>query len=346
MVKTMNKLYRCNLAGISFAMEDNPELKDLDIIGCTLSLVKRPNEYDANAIAVEDVEGNHFGYMGRGKNQDMAALAIKFYAEKNEDNRIWCPCDVVDQAYASYDKQGKKHFHKERFDGELGSLTVQFEIPDEVRDYIRVSSFVKALDDSFGADHLIRWAFNQGTTYDNYKDKLDELSVAGTDLHDSIEEYFRKEENFQPKKEIGQDCLPKGFDHFVKRFKPKAVLDKYHKLCFERRFYDSKLGVTGKYDALLYMNDKLTVCDYKSASACRLSMKLQVSIYAYNLMKEFPGIEQAMVICWGNKKNKCGYSVTKLDKATIIKYYNMMIKLSEIINELGIKARGNKCIRA
>ena len=346
MVVTVNKLYRCNLAGISFAVDENSEIENVDIVGCELALSKKPNPYDENAIAVVDFEGNHFGYMGRGKNQDMAALAIKEYSRKEGAYRSWCPCTAVDQSYVSIENDGSKTFHKEHLTNSvLGSVTVEFEIPCETKSYIRVSSFVKALDDSFGGDHLIRWAFNQGKSYEDYKDKLDELSIAGTDLHDSIEEYFKRELGFSPNKKVNLDYLPEGFNHFIERFKPKGLIAINGKPCFEERFYDSKMGVTGKYDALLYINDKLTVCDYKSASACRLSMKLQISIYSYNLMKEFPDIQQAMIICWGNKKNKCGYSVTKLDRETIIKYYKSMLKLSDIINELGIKARGEKCIR-
>jgi hypothetical protein len=89
-----------NVAGISFAIKDNPELKNLEVqIGGEVKLYSEPeNEYDPKAIRLE-YNGHKIGYVPKKK--DGVDFSIQAWCEENLD-KITC---VVDQAWYGSGKE-------------------------------------------------------------------------------------------------------------------------------------------------------------------------------------------------------------------------------------------------
>ena len=351
----MSRVYECNLAGVKSITWNTDRFDTLKLnSNSILYLSHQPfvnpdrslsHTDDPNAVSVsiemedEDTEQDDYfliGYIPRGKGQEYAHAAMQKQGEKHIFSSI--RARVVKCAYGQdmgdnkieWTEGNLDPFNHEKPDGVVTSITIQFDIPDdEPKIYTRVSTFVKAIDSSFGADHLIKWAFNQAETYGDYRRKLSELADEGTEYHNAIEDSLH---NGETKKD-----LPSGWSHFFKRFDPKVIST-------EVRFYDDTLQVSGQYDALLQIEDEVILCDWKRAKQPSLSMMLQVSIYAHNLLADYPNLKEAWVICFGSS-NKCGYSIKRLDMETIINYYDAMVKLNGVLDTLSIKRpRGEKCI--
>ena len=351
----MSRVYECNLAGVKSItwnthIFDTLKLSSNSIMYLSHQPFVNPDRSlshtdDPNAVAVsiemkdEDTEQDDYfliGYIPRGKGQEYAHAAMQKQGEKHIFSSI--RARVVKCAYGQdmgdnkieWTEGNLDPFNHEKPDGVVTSITIQFDIPDdEPKIYTRVSTFVKAIDSSFGADHLIKWAFNQAETYGDYRRKLSELAEEGTEYHNAIEDCLH---NGETKKD-----LPSGWSHFFNRFDPKVMST-------EVRFYDDTLQVSGQYDALLQIEDEVILCDWKRAKQPSLSMMLQVSIYAHNLLAKHPNLKEAWIVCFGSS-NKCGYSIKRLDMETIINYYDAMVKLNGVMNTLNIKRpRGEKCI--
>jgi len=82
-----------NVAGISFAKEDNPKLKNLEVkIGGEITLTPEPeNEFDPKAIRLE-YQGNKIGYVPKKK--DGVDFSIQAWCHDNLD-KIKCEVDQV-----------------------------------------------------------------------------------------------------------------------------------------------------------------------------------------------------------------------------------------------------------
>lgn len=352
----MSRVFECNLAGVKSITwnTDRFDLLKLDT-HTKLWLSHEPfvnpdrslsHTDDPHAVSVsiemEDEKTGYdeyfvIGYIPRGKAQEYAHAAMQ---KKEEDSEIisFVVARVVKYSYGAdlgddkiqWSEGNLDPMSDEKPDGVITSITIQFDIPDdEPKIYTRVSTFVKAIDSSFGADHLIKWAFNQAETYGDYRRKLCSLAEEGTKYHDAIEDYLYN--GYTPL------TLPDGWSHFFKRFDPKVIST-------EKRFYDDTLQISGKYDALLQIKDEVILCDWKRAKQPSLSMMLQVCLYAHNLLADHPNLKEAWIVCFGSS-NKCGYSIKRLDIETIINYYDAMVKLNGVMNTLNIKRpRGARCI--
>jgi hypothetical protein len=304
-----------NVAGITFA-KDFDKIGDLKPKGRLVKFVPEPdNPTDQNAIAVY-LDEMHVGYVPKrgGHQQDIQHC-----------DGIGMVCDY------GYTVDGGDTWNDDH-EGRLQSLKLAIEVPENLKSYQRVTSFLKYLDTSGGSEHLIRWAFNQGGSFDEYEEALQETSVAGTDMHNSIEEYF-----LQTNK-ASLSHLPNGWDNFVAKYKPEPLV-------LEKRFFDDTLGVTGQFDflgSIEWKGNRIpVVIDWKSAKAPRLSHKLQAAIYATNCEV----VEGALIVAFG-AKNKQQYSGSFITADQIKEYYDCMVKLSEIIKTLNIKPEASKCIKA
>ena len=281
-----------NVAGITFALDRMPELKQSRPVGAVYFIPEPNNEYDSNAVKIQLADGTDIGYVPKGAYQNIAK-------EVNEGV-------VVEYKY--HDKiNGWNDEHK----GNLKSITIGVESEDEFGDIIgarmlRCTSFLSYFDCYGGGDGLIRWAFNQGSTFDEYQEALENVSQAGTDMHESIEKFFNGDSY--------EENIPEGFYNFVKKFEPEVDW-------MEERFRDTKLLVTGQPDwvgEVTYKGNRVrAVVDWKSSKKPSMKHKLQASIYACNIN---PRPEIAIIVAFGSD-NKQGYSASVLEQEEIKQNY-------------------------
>ena len=304
-----------NVAGITFA-KDFDKIGKLKPKGLLVKFVPEPdNPTDQNAVAIY-LGDMHVGYVPKrgGHQQDVQHC-----------DGMGMVCDY------GYTVDGGETWN-DNHEGRLQSLRIAIDIPDNLRSYQRVTSFLKYFDPSGGSEHLIRWAFSQGSNFDEYEEALHETSIAGTDMHNSIQEHFEQTEK------VSLSHLPDGWDNFLDKFHPEPLV-------LEKRFFDDTLGVTGQFDflgSIMWKGERIpVVIDWKSAKAPRLSHKLQAAIYAKNVNH----VQGAMVVAFG-AQNKQRYSGTFITPEQIDEYYGAMVKLSEIVKTLNIKPEASKCIKA
>lgn len=216
----------------------------------------------------------------------------------------------------------------EEFRGVLGSVTLDLDIPDNESGriiggkYQRVTDFISYFAPYGKSDGLIKWAFEQGTTYEEYQKALELTSVNGTALHAAIEADQRGEPAEWPTEALKAAWF---------RFK-----DKYHPdPCYmEKRFFDNTLMVTGQPDFVGYSDGILSVLDWKSSKKPSLKHKLQLAIYAKNAQWDGEKPKQAMVVCFG-AENKQGFSTSVIKADEIERIYEGMKRLRETMDLCG-----------
>lgn len=79
-----------------------------------------------------------------------------------------------------------------------------------------------------------------------------------------------------------------GFDHAIEGYIKSLEQfwgEGYPVLMSEERLYCDELQITGKFDALIKMDDKLTLIDWKTSYAPNKTWPLQASAYHYLLKK-------------------------------------------------------------
>ena len=285
--------------GISFFTAKNMRLGKSRPVGRVTFVHHPDNEHDPNAVAIM-WKGEQLGWIPMGDYQKVAleagegvVLDYKYYHPE------WADLGI--------DKWNTQHI------GLLKSCTIGIKQEDEYSDviggrYMRVSSFIKYFDHYGGGDGLIKWAFDQGSNYNEYKEALDKCADEGTLMHDAIEKYFSEG--------TMSDDLPEGFKRFIDKYEPEFEWG-------EERFRDNELIVTGQPDFVGYINHKgrrvLACVDWKSSSSVRPSHKTQISIYTKNI-KEPDEPEIAMVVAWG-ALNKQGFSTSVLEREEIENKY-------------------------
>jgi hypothetical protein len=195
--------------------------------------------------------------------------------------------------------------------------------------YIRCTTFLKYFDTNGGAEGLIRWAFSQGTTYDQYEEALNECAENGTLMHNEIEQYFKNGMRIEERKH-----MPEGWDNFCEKYEPEFVYG-------EERFYDNNLMVTGQPDFVGYITYKgkrvRAVVDWKSSKRPSLKHKIQTSIYAKNCFIDEQPIECAMVVAFGADTLQ-GYSIGYVDQEQIESNYLAMTHIRKAMECVGIIA--------
>jgi hypothetical protein len=307
------------LVGVTFATNSNPELKKLRPSGVVTFEAEPDNEYDKNAVKVL-YKGQHIGYVPKSELAQETALQVG-------------TARIIDYAYYDPDiKWNTEHI------GQFQSMSydIKEEVDENVRGgspriiggrYVRCTTFLNYFNTSGGAEGLIRWAFDQGTTYEEYQEELNNCAENGTMMHLAIENYFNQPTPFPPD-------VPDGFYNFVKKYNPEAVY-------MEERFYDNNLMITGQPDFVGYIDYKgrkvRAVVDWKSSKRPSLKHKIQASIYACNSEIDGEQIEVAMVVAFGSDA-KQGFSVAVVERDQIEQNYYAMEHIKHAMECVGIVA--------
>tara|TARA_R100001198_G_scaffold95589_1_gene82081 strand:+ start:1476 stop:2408 length:933 start_codon:yes stop_codon:yes gene_type:complete len=299
------------LAGVTFATDRNTKLKKLQPSGAVSFEAEPDNEHDSNAVKVM-YKGEHIGYVP--KSPEAQAECLKIGVGK-----------IIDYAYYDSDlKFNQKHI------GQFQAMT--FEVGEVEIDngkiiggqYLRCTQFLKYFDPYGSSEGLIKWAFNQGDTYEAYEEALNLAAENGTAMHEAIECYFRKED-------YDADHLPKGWDNFVAKYYPVFVWG-------EERFYDNELMVTGQPDFAGYIEykGKRVPCllDWKSSKRPSKKHEIQISIYAMNSKVDDQSIEGAMVVAFGSD-NKQGFATKWVTREQIESNYQGCLHIKKAMECIG-----------
>ena len=304
-------------------MSQGDEVTSLRPTGYVLLKAEPENEYDSGAVAVY-YSGVRVGYVPKkGNYQEQAIKAMK--------------AKVVACSYVHAYVDSKPQWNDDG-EGELRSIRVEIEAQEESASkviggrYLRVTSFLKHFDPYGGGEGLIRWAFNQGQTFDEYKDALTKCADDGTLMHDAIEQSFKGSDD--------KNHLPDGWDRFVEKFEPE--------FCYgEERFYDSKLMVTGQPDFVGYITFKgrrvLAVVDWKSSKKPSIKHKLQASIYATNVEWDGDKPEIALIVAFG-ADNKQGFSASAVTADQIGNNYKAMLHVKRAMELTGVRIKPEDCL--
>ena len=304
-------------------MSQGEEVTSLRPDGFVLFKAEPENEYDPGAVAVY-YGGVRVGYVPKSGGYQKQALA----ALKGK---------VVSCSYVHAYKDSKPLWNDEG-EGELRSIRVEIEEKKEEGgkviggQYLRVTSFLKHFDPYGGGEGLIRWAFGQGQTFDEYKEALNKCADDGTLMHDAIEQSF--------KDGGGEEHLPEGWQNFVDKFEPE--------FCYgEERFYDSTLMVTGQPDFVGYITFKgrrvLAVVDWKSSKKPSIKHKLQASIYATNVEWDGEKPELALIVAFG-ADNKQRFSASAVSADQIANNYQAMRHIKKAMALTGVRINPDDCM--
>lgn len=314
-----------NVAGITFALKQKPELYMYRPTGAVTFEAEPDNPSDKNAVAIYH-NGNKLGYVPADK-PDLQ----KFCKESGVGLVSSYKYHHPDWKELSIPKWNDKHM------GQLKSIEIEVDLaPEKESDviggrYMRVTSFLSYLNTSGTCDNLIRWAFGKGNTFEEYKEALDETAENGTLMHEAIEKFFDADS-------FRSDLLPEGWDKFVQKYEPEFVYG-------EERFKDNQLMLTGQPDFVGYIKYKgrkvSAILDWKSSKAVQLKHRLQIAIYNKNAYVDGINPEVSMVVAFG-ANNKQKYSVSVLDKDDIENYYQASKLLKEVINLTGCKVDESK----
>ena len=297
------------VAGITFALDRMPELKQSRPTGAVYFIAEPDNEYDANAVKIQLADGVQIGYVPKGAYQSLAK-------------------EIGEGVIVEYKYHDKSKGWNDEHTGNLKSITVGIEADDEFGDIIgarmlRCTSFLSYFDCYGGGDGLIKWAFSQGSTFDEYQEALTKVCDDGTAMHDAIEKYFG---NFLS---LPCEVIPDGFQNFVEKYEPEVDW-------MEERFRDTKLLVTGQPDwvgDITYKGRRVrAVVDWKSSKKPSMKHKLQASIYACNIN---PAPEVAMIVAFG-ADNKQGYSVSVLEAEQIKQNYIGCQYIRKAMDTIGV----------
>ena len=297
------------LVGVTFASDRDVRIKTLQPSGVVKFEAEPDNEHDANAVKVlYDYNGEylHIGYVPKS---DIAQKkALEYGCAK-----------IVDYCYWDSDLK----FNTNNI-GQFQSLTM--EIADTEIDngkiiggsYLRVTQFLKYFDPYGSTEGLIKWAFNQGSTYDEYEEELNNCAENGTLMHDSIENSLRKED-------YNKDYIPHGWNNFLEKYNPEFEWG-------EDRFWDNDLGVTGQPDFAGWITHKgkrkRVLLDWKSSKRPSKKHEMQISIYAMNSKVDNQDVEGAMIVAFGSD-NKQGFATKWLEPDQIKSYYQGCIYIKK-----------------
>lgn len=295
-------------AGIQTYNKSSEEVATCRPSGAVQLVAEPDNKYDSKAIKIM-WQGIHLGYVKRGWVQ------TKLHEDGITVGR------VVDYSYCPSGTEDWNREHR----GILSSVTIGVDADEPESKiiggrYLRVTKLLDMFN--WAGEAIMRWAFNQGDTYEEYAKELDKLAKDGDVMHDAIECYF-KHGGFDE----SRVNLPAGWKNFTDKFNPEAI-------DIEERFYDNELMVTGKPDFFGYINCPktkrrvLAVLDWKSSKSVKPKHRAQVSIYAKNCEYNNDKPECAYVIAFGADTKK-GYSEGYVDRDMIEELYGFAQKLRQ-----------------
>tara|TARA_A100000171_G_scaffold9652_1_gene7167 strand:- start:1563 stop:2516 length:954 start_codon:yes stop_codon:yes gene_type:complete len=308
------------LVGVTFAVEENPKLKKLRPVGSVtfkhepFEHPSNPDKNDPNAVAIY-YKGDKLGYCKSEPYIQEACMSVgtaKIIDYAYWDSELGFNEDHIGQF------QSLKFEIEEKYDEDTGKIIGAR--------YTRCTKFLKYFDPYGGGDGLIKWAFMQGNTFEQYEEALNECAENGTQMHDAIEKYFDSDT-------YRSNLLPEGWDKFVEKYNPEWVYG-------EERFYDNKLMITGQPDFVGYIDWKgqriRAVVDWKSSKRVSLKHKIQASIYSMNCLIDEQPIEGALIVAFG-ADTKQGFSVGYVSREQIESNYLAMEYVRKALDAVGVE---------
>lgn len=290
------------LTGLTFRQ---PEINNLRPEGA-VELKKETDEkilkLDTKAICVY-WKGHHIGYLPKGSD-----IQEEVFGDLSSSRRI--KAQIEEYSYLD-NERGWNNDHK----GKLQSISINIQThlgyQKEGKEYASITKLLSHLNPEGNIDGLLRWAIAAGT-FEDYEKKLNTAADNGTKLHKGIEEMFKGKR---------EDSLP--IANFRKRFSPKVIN-------LEEVVFDNKNRIAGTYDALMEINGKKVMIDWKSGKKCHTKYLLQASFY-----RKLVDADEAWIVYFGGTQ-KQGYGITKLKPELFEKYYNAVVylkKIYDILNE-------------
>lgn len=341
------------IAGISFAVNDNPDLALARPDG-TVTFVPEPeNKFDKDALRVE-WEGTKIGYIPQYKtgldgkpekdgdgNKIKNVVRERLFSHLVEHGSF--PHAVVKDY--SYKPAGTNDFNHDHV-GILASILIEIDMAEssdekssgeddknfshyekDGRKYERASTILDMIDPdgSRGIDgSLTRWMIDTFPTYAEYRSFMAEKAADGTDKHDAVEgackagliDAVSKADIEEAVKSLSDEefnRVPTGFWNFVSKECAGLKL-----LGTEDSVFDDTILVAGTYDALFEGNGKKILVDWKSAKQVSLEHIIKTCFYA-----KLVGADEAWVVALGSK-NKSGYQLKKVGRVSIENGYQIM----------------------
>lgn len=314
------------VSGILKAAAKNCDtFRTLRPVGAVRLIRDTENAYDPFAIEIwfDDVRlgyvpGQKVGGVYVGSELQKKIIEDKIYTAR-----------ITERGYSYTETNGKTWNNEHK--GVLGSVELEIGVEDVASpaiggDYMRVTEFIGYLNPYGKSDGLLKWAYDQGDTYEKYAEALHKTAEAGTSLHSYIESELMGKPS---EGDVGR------FSHGWEKFKEKYELET---IWMEERFYDSTLMVTGQPDWFGYCNGKLMVLDWKSKKKPSLKEQLQLSIYAENC--QFDGLkpEAAMCVCFGSEQ-KQGFATATYKREKIETTYEAMRHLRKVVDAVAYVSR-------
>lgn len=288
------------LAGTTFRKDIQVKMNE------TVIFVAEPdNQFDQKAVKVCNSAGKKIGYLPKLK----AGMQIDVQGEWHKTRPT-----IGKVVGLGYSADGGKTWNNEG-EGKILSVTIQFgegeedgnfkEYEKEGKKYKRISTVLKKMPQDI--DFLFKWGLDKFNSYDEYIKFLNQSAEDGTAMHKKIEEYLKAYKRMCEKgdnkyfKDKGFLQLPIGVQNFFIKLKEFKVLG------LEETIFDEELGIAGTYDALLEIDGKIVLLDWKSSKKVQDKHRVQVGFYGHN-----KGVDIAWVVAFG-AENKQGYSISKVD---------------------------------
>ena len=332
------------IAGISFAVNDNPSLAMARPSGVVIikhepfvHKVAKLSDPDALRVYWNNIA---IGYIPKTDdykqpNPDRAALH-DFHKENGN-----FPSAFVENY--SYKPAGTKDFNQDHI-GILASIKIAIQLgaTDSVSEeedhnfshyekdgeqYERASTILETID-AEGAKGveggITRWMIDTFATHAEYTAWMREAAGKGTALHDATEGVCKagvldaesRAETETAVKALSDEefqSVPTGFWNFIaKECDGLKVVDT------EQTVFDGDIFVAGTYDILLEGGGKKIIADWKSAKKVNLEHIIKTCFYA-----KLMDADEAWVVCFGSK-NKCGYQLKKVGRESIENGYQIM----------------------
>lgn len=169
---------------------------------------------------------------------------------------------------------------------------------------IKVPRVTEVLHKMIEEESIILWANKLGLQNKDYLETLNIYADIGTKTHEAINNFFNNDT-------INVNTPYYPFNSFLK------YINETNKSNHKIKYHSSEVPLSNKYfggtyDALLYIDDQLTLVDFKTSSVVGYKFFIQLGAYAI-LLKEIKNIDlDKVMILQLNRKQVC-YNTYTLD---------------------------------
>lgn len=190
---------------------------------------------------------------------------------------------------------------------------------------IPVPRTTEILSSMLHEDYLMTWANNIGLyQHIKYKDSMEKSSTIGTYSHELVEEYIKKQEYDINHYEIRDFSIYKAVTNCIESFK----------LWYEQVFSNNDVQILGieekmsceffggTYDALLSINGKVYLVDFKTSNHISYKYFLQIAAYKYMLQQQGIEIDGAIILQLDKKRPSFNEYIIQLDNPEHLDFIN------------------------